>query len=121
MKRSHHKKILASFFVLALAACGGTVAAPEIGAGINGCLDEADCPSSTACLVYRCSEQGQCEGIVPSNPECHDGGSDAGGTCDPGLPLTASSPTGCCPAGCAPLDPPVNVVYCIDQTSGGAC
>jgi hypothetical protein len=116
-------RAIVSVFSIALIACGATVEVPEPDAG-PGCLHVTDCPSSTACLVFRCSEAGLCEGIVPSNPECHDGGSDPGGMCDPLVPRSTATPNGCCPTGCAPLDTPTSgppPVYCVDVVTGGAC
>jgi hypothetical protein len=118
---SHLLRVFVCTVSVTFAACGTTVVeAPETGTNV-WCANDMDCSGSTVCLVYHCSNAGVCEGIVPSNPECDDGGSDAGQMCNPKLPRTAASPTGCCPAGCAPLDSPVSGVYCVDANGGGPC
>ncbi len=87
---------------LGLAACGGTVDAPV------PAEESPDAGSDAADTVSQ--EAGPDAGTVETGPHCN-----------PFVPRSATTPTGCCPSGCTPLDPPEGDVYCVHSGTGDAC
>src|SRR6185312_2094841 len=93
---------LALLLSLGLVACGGTIDAPA--------------PAEDSPVAADAGSD-----AVDQEPGPDAGAAELGPHCNPFVPRGANTLGGCCPSGCAPLDPPEGDVYCVNGGTGDAC